>query len=109
MTKTRPRFKSDIRIKKDTPKAAAKPDTQPCAVKNCDKPGNCRVPKSRENLSDYLFLCTAHARAFLLDPRWGWNAARALGVDTPPLPLPAARATTLLPFKPQPALPRAAE
>ena len=63
MTKTRPRFKSDIRIKKDTPKAAAKPDTQPCAVKNCDKPGNCRVPKSRENLSDYLFLCTAHARA----------------------------------------------
>ncbi|HZX88677.1 MAG TPA: NADH:flavin oxidoreductase/NADH oxidase, partial [Reyranella sp.] len=32
--------------------------------------------------------CTAHARAFLLDPRWGWNAARALGVETPPLPLP---------------------
>src|SRR5204862_5268928 len=53
--------------------------------------------------------CTAHARAFLLDPRWGWNAARALGVDTPPLPLPAARATTILPFKPQPQLARAAE
>ena len=53
--------------------------------------------------------CTAHARAFLLDPRWGWNAARALGVDTPPLPLPAARATTILPFKPQPILARAAE
>jgi 2,4-dienoyl-CoA reductase-like NADH-dependent reductase (Old Yellow Enzyme family) len=53
--------------------------------------------------------CTAHARAFLLDPRWGWNAARALGVETPPLPLPAVRATTLLPFKPQPALARAAE
>ena len=52
--------------------------------------------------------CTAHARAFLLDPRWGWNAARALGVDTPPLPLPAARATTILPFKPQPLLARAA-
>ena len=63
MTKTRPRFKSDIRIKKDTPKPAAKPDAQPCAVKNCVQPGNCRVPKSRENLSDYLFLCTAHARA----------------------------------------------
>jgi DnaJ domain len=63
MTKTRPRFKSDIRIKKDTPKAAAKPDAQPCAAKNCAQPGNCRVPKSRENLSDYLFLCTAHARA----------------------------------------------
>jgi 2,4-dienoyl-CoA reductase-like NADH-dependent reductase (Old Yellow Enzyme family) len=53
--------------------------------------------------------CTAHARAFLLDPRWGWNAARALGVDTPPLPLPVARATTILPFKPQPNLARAAE
>ena len=53
--------------------------------------------------------CTAHARPFLLDPRWGWNAARALGVETPPLPLPAVRATTILPFRPQPALPRAAE
>ena len=53
--------------------------------------------------------CTAHARAFLLDPRWGWNAARALGVETPPLPLPAVRATTILPFKPQPILARAAD
>ncbi|HSH99134.1 MAG TPA: NADH:flavin oxidoreductase/NADH oxidase [Reyranella sp.] len=53
--------------------------------------------------------CTAHARAFLLDPRWAWNAARTLGVETPPLPLPAARATTLLPFKPQPILARAAD
>ena len=63
MTQGRPRFKSDIRIKKDTPKAAAKTDAPPCAVKNCAKPGDCRVPKSRENLLDYLFLCTAHARA----------------------------------------------
>ena len=63
MMKARPRFKSDIRIKKDTPKATAKPNVQPCAVKNCEKPGDCRVPKSRENLSEYLFLCTAHARA----------------------------------------------
>jgi 2,4-dienoyl-CoA reductase-like NADH-dependent reductase (Old Yellow Enzyme family) len=53
--------------------------------------------------------CTAHARAFLLDPRWAWNAARALGVETPPLPLPAARGTTILPFKPQPVLARAAD
>ena len=53
--------------------------------------------------------CTAHARAFLLDPRWGWNAARTLGVDTPPLPLPAARGTTILPFKPQPTLAQAAD
>ena len=53
--------------------------------------------------------CTAHARAFLLDPRWGWHAARALGAETPPLPLPAVRATTILPFKPQPLLARAAD
>ena len=53
--------------------------------------------------------CTAHARAFLLDPRWGWNAARALGVETPPLPLPTVRGTTILPFKPQPIMARAAD
>ena len=53
--------------------------------------------------------CTAHARPFLLDPRWAWNAARTLGVETPALPLPAARATTILPFKPKPAMARAAE
>ena len=29
--------------------------------------------------------CTVHARPFLLDPRWAWNAARALGVEPPPL------------------------
>jgi len=53
--------------------------------------------------------CTAHARPFLLDPRWAWNAARTLGVETPPLPLPAARATTILPFKPKSDVARAAE
>jgi NADPH2 dehydrogenase len=53
--------------------------------------------------------CTVHARPFLLDPRWAWNAARALGVEPPSLPLPAARASTILPFKPQPALARAAD
>ena len=53
--------------------------------------------------------CTAHARAFLVDPRWGWNAARALGVETPPWPLPAARGASILAFKPQPVMARAAE
>ena len=53
--------------------------------------------------------CTAHARPFLLDPRWAWNAARALGVEPPSLPLPAVRATTILPFKPKAAMPKAAE
>jgi 2,4-dienoyl-CoA reductase-like NADH-dependent reductase (Old Yellow Enzyme family) len=53
--------------------------------------------------------CTAHARSFLADPRWAWNAARTLGVETPPLPLPAVRGSTILPFKPQPALVKAAD
>jgi hypothetical protein len=65
MTQRRPRFKSDIRIKKDKDEAPAqpKPGARLCGVKNCDKPGECRVPRSRENLADYVFLCTAHARA----------------------------------------------
>jgi 2,4-dienoyl-CoA reductase-like NADH-dependent reductase (Old Yellow Enzyme family) len=45
--------------------------------------------------------CTALARSFLADPRWGWNAARALGAETPPLPTPYHRAGTILPFRPQ--------
>jgi 2,4-dienoyl-CoA reductase-like NADH-dependent reductase (Old Yellow Enzyme family) len=53
--------------------------------------------------------CTAHARSFLVDPRWAWNAARALGVETPALPLPAARGGSILAFKPQPGMARAAE
>lgn len=53
--------------------------------------------------------CTAHARAFMVDPRWGWNAARALGAALPPLPLPEVRGASILPFRPQPALPKAAE
>lgn len=53
--------------------------------------------------------CTAHARPFLLDPRWAWNAARTLGVEPPSLPLPAVRATTILPFKPKSDVARAAE
>jgi 2,4-dienoyl-CoA reductase-like NADH-dependent reductase (Old Yellow Enzyme family) len=53
--------------------------------------------------------CTVHARSFLVDPRWGWNAARALGVETPPLPLPADRGRAILAFKPQPGMAKAAE
>ncbi len=53
--------------------------------------------------------CTVHARSFLVDPRWAWNAARALGVETPALPLPAARGGSILAFKPQPGLAKAAD
>ena len=61
--KTRPRFKSDIRIRKGEP-PRQEADIPPCAVAGCPKPGNCRVPKSRENLSEHVFLCATHARAF---------------------------------------------
>jgi len=53
--------------------------------------------------------CTAHARSFLVDSRWAWNAAKALGAELPPLPLPMARAASILSFKPQAALAKAAE
>jgi hypothetical protein len=59
----RPRFKSDIRIRPDAPARAAKAQARPCAIAGCGEAGDCRVPKSRDNLSDYLFLCLEHARA----------------------------------------------
>jgi hypothetical protein len=58
----RSRFKSDIRIKPDSARAS-RPQARACAVGGCAEPGDCRVPKSRENLTDYLWLCIAHARA----------------------------------------------
>jgi hypothetical protein len=57
------RFKSDIRIKKDAPAKAQKAATRACGIAGCEANGECRVPRSRENLSDYVWLCTAHARA----------------------------------------------
>ena len=59
----RSRFKMDIRIKPEGKRPAkVEQETRPCAVKDCTKPGLCRVPKSREDLSEYLWLCTGHAR-----------------------------------------------
>ncbi len=58
----RARFKSDIRIK---PERRARPETETrrCSVANCAEPASFRVPKSRDNLSDYLWCCLEHARA----------------------------------------------
>jgi len=53
--------------------------------------------------------CTVHARSFLVDPRWAWNAARALGVKAPPLPLPADRGGSILAFKPSQGMAKAAD
>ncbi|MGH6828725.1 MAG: J domain-containing protein [Rhizomicrobium sp.] len=62
MTQSRAPFKSDIRIRKDEAKPRQS-RVRLCVIKDCTEPGECRVPKSRENLSDYVFLCIAHARA----------------------------------------------
>ena len=72
----RPRFKSDIRIKKG--KAADRPpepDVQLCAIPDCVRPGNCRVPKSRENMSEHMFVCAAHARAI----NESWDYFKGMG------------------------------
>lgn len=66
MVSTRPsRFKSDIRIKPDS---AARPKktqshTRMCEAEGCIGPGECRVPRSRSDLSHYVWYCPAHARA----------------------------------------------
>ncbi len=70
---TRSRFKSDIRIKKDR---MPEPETaRPCAMPGCGGPGNCRVPKSRDNLSEHLFVCAGHARAF----NEAWDFFKGMG------------------------------
>jgi hypothetical protein len=55
------RFKTDIRIK---PARAKKrePETRMCEAPDCIGPGNCRVPKSPRNLSEYYWYCSVHAR-----------------------------------------------
>jgi hypothetical protein len=64
-----PRFGRDIRIKPD---AAQAPKTRPCAVKDCDGEGAFRVPKSRDQLSTYIWLCLAHAREH--NEKWDYFA-----------------------------------
>ena len=60
----KPRFKMDMRIKPTgaAKRAAPEAETRLCAIKDCPKPGTCRVPKSRENIGEYVWLCTSHAR-----------------------------------------------
>jgi hypothetical protein len=54
-----PRFGRDMRIKPDV---AYKPQKRPCGIKGCLEEGAFRVPKSREQLSTYIWLCLSHAR-----------------------------------------------
>ncbi|HVZ27956.1 MAG TPA: J domain-containing protein [Rhizomicrobium sp.] len=57
-----PRFKSDISIKSARAKKP-EPATRMCDAPDCVGPGNCRVPKSPNNLNEYFWYCSAHARA----------------------------------------------
>ena len=58
------RFKSDIRIKPDK-KEPVRPEklTRMCEAPDCIRPGDCRVPRSPQNLSEFYWYCPAHARA----------------------------------------------
>ena len=71
------RFKSDIRIKPDAPARTKKAQTRACGVAGCTASGECRVPKSRDNLSDYVWLCIAHARAH----NEAWDFFKGMGDD----------------------------
>ena len=62
-TGPRARFKSDMRIKPEkNPAAAPKPEERLCEAPGCVGPGNCRVAKSPQNLTEYLWYCAPHAR-----------------------------------------------
>jgi hypothetical protein len=74
--KPRPRFKSDIRIKKDKA-AAPEPEVRLCAIPGCARPGDCRVPRSRDNLTEHMYVCAGHARVF----NESWDFFKGMGDD----------------------------
>lgn len=55
------RFKTDISIKSGKAKKP-EPVTKMCEAPDCVGPGDCRVSKSPKNLTEYLWLCSRHAR-----------------------------------------------
>jgi hypothetical protein len=65
----KPRFGHDIRIKPDVKVA---PKVRRCAVAGCEDEGAYRVPKDRDNLSTYLWLCLQHARRH--NEKWDYFA-----------------------------------
>lgn len=63
----RPRHGFDIRIKPEkgsrtARKSWAKTEARTCDHEGCDKPAETRAPKAPDQLNQYLWLCTAHAR-----------------------------------------------
>jgi len=67
-----PRLGHDIRIKPDTPQPPPAEKVRTCAIAGCREEGAFRVPKSRETLSTYLWLCLAHAREH--NEKWDYFA-----------------------------------
>ncbi|HEY1837446.1 MAG: J domain-containing protein [Rhizomicrobium sp.] len=58
----KPRFGRDMRIKPDV-QAPQKTTTRACDEQGCAGEGIYRVPKSREQLHEHLWVCLQHARA----------------------------------------------
>jgi hypothetical protein len=58
-TDPHPRFKKDIRIKPDV---VQKPKKRPCSITGCTGEGAYKVPKSRDQVATYVWVCLAHAR-----------------------------------------------
>ena len=58
--RAKPRFKRDIRIKPDAPVKDV--SARKCDRAGCPGEGAHKVPKSRTNLNEHLWLCQAHAR-----------------------------------------------
>jgi DnaJ-domain-containing protein 1 len=72
MSKPRPHPRlGDIRIKPEGVSAQAV-KTRLCAVAGCGEEGAYRVPKSRDEISTYLYLCLAHAREH--NEKWDYFA-----------------------------------
>ena len=59
---SRARFKDRIRIKPESTRVPVTEKLRACAHQGCTDEGAFRVPKSRERLNEYTWLCLAHAR-----------------------------------------------
>ena len=53
------RFARDIRIK---PEVKQTVQTRPCGIKGCEAAATCRVPRSRDQMASYVWVCVKHAR-----------------------------------------------
>jgi len=68
----KPRFK-DIRIK--PPKAEAAPQERVCEWPGCRAKGDCRAPKSNDQLNDFYWFCQSHASEY----NRSWNFFEGMG------------------------------